>query len=56
MAPTETQSPGNAMGRGDAEINSAAEICASTLPNPPDKRIPREPWQVMPPLTVEETR
>ena len=35
MAPTETQSPGNAMGRGDAEINSAAEIFASTLPNPP---------------------
>ena len=33
MDPTEAQSPGNGMGRGDAEINNAAEFSLASLLN-----------------------
>jgi hypothetical protein len=41
--PTKQQRPGLG-GQGDEEINSAAEILASTLPNPAANHIARGRW------------
>src|SRR5215217_2214996 len=38
MAPAEAQRPATGHRRGDAEINSAAAVSLSTLPNPVDQR------------------